>query len=69
MISASGRRLDKGLTAVRVLGNIPRLGVDHSLDKQSQVLIMRQQSIEMSELISSITKPLGSDILLHQLTQ
>jgi hypothetical protein len=68
MISASGRRLDKGLTAVRVLGNIPRLGVDHSLDKQSQVLIMRQQSIEMSELISSIPKPLGSDILFHQLT-
>jgi hypothetical protein len=66
--SASNRRLDKWFTAVRVLGNIPRLSIDHSFDKQSQVLIMRQQSIEMSELISSIPKPLGSDILFHQLT-
>jgi hypothetical protein len=69
MTLASSRRLSKGLTAVRVLGDIPRFGIDDGFHEQSQVLIMRQQSIEMSELISSITKPLGSDILLHQLTQ
>ena len=56
-------------TTIRVLGNVPRFGIDDSLNKLSQVLIMRQQSMEMSKLVSSIAKPLGCDILSHQLTQ
>jgi len=42
MISARDRGLEKGLTAVRVLGNIPRLGIDDGLHEQSQILIMGQ---------------------------
>jgi hypothetical protein len=33
MFSASDHALLMGLTAIRVLGYIPRLGIDHSLDK------------------------------------
>ena len=46
------------LTAVRKLVDVSRFGIDDSLDQLLEILVLRQQLVEVSKLIASIAQPL-----------
>ena len=45
-------------TAVRVLGDVARLGVDDGLDEGRQVRVLRQQLVQVGELVACVAEPL-----------
>lgn len=46
------------LTAVRKLVDVSRFGIDNSLDQFLEILVLRQQLVEVGKLIASIAQPL-----------
>lgn len=46
------------LTAVGIRCDVTRLGVDDGLDERLEIVVLRQQLVQMRELVSGIAKPL-----------
>lgn len=47
-------------TAIRILFDVSRFGVDHGLDQLSEIVVMGQEFVEMRELVACVSKPLSS---------